>query len=72
MVYITKLFPVGSGVVTSIQERLEHKAYHKGIQKGKLEEKLAIAENMLQEGVEIGFIKKVTGLTDRELSNLIH
>ena len=41
-------------------------AERKGLKKGKN----TIAKNMLKKGVEIEFIKEVTGLTDKEIEEL--
>jgi predicted transposase/invertase (TIGR01784 family) len=42
----------------------------KGIEKGKLEEKLLIARNLKASGVPIDTIRQATNLTDEEIQNL--
>ena len=61
----------------------EHRGYqkgiHAGIEQGKLEgklegeheAKLVVANNMLSEGADINFVKKVTGLADQDISKLV-
>ena len=43
---------------------------HAGMQQGEHEKAIAIAKNMLAERTDINFIKKVTGLTEQDLSKL--
>ena len=54
--------------------RDEHAIYAKGVddgtEKGKRDEKLQIAKNMLEEGASIEFIKKVTELTKEEIEKI--
>jgi predicted transposase/invertase (TIGR01784 family) len=42
-----------------------------GLEKGKLEEKFAIAKGMLAEGLSIEIIAKLTSLTHDEIQSLI-
>ena len=52
--------------------RDEHAIYSKGVDDGIEEEKIQIAKNMLKEKVSIEFIIKVTGLTRKEIEELIN
>jgi len=51
------------------------KGIEKGIEKGriegKLEGKLETAANMLREGFELETVKKLTGLSDEQLSRIL-
>ena len=40
------------------------------VRKGKIEEKCEIARKMLMEGLEIVFISKITGLSEKEIQQL--
>lgn len=52
----------------TIAQQLEQKGIEKGRQEGKLE----IADKLLKKGMELKFIKEITGLTDEELAKIIH
>ena len=59
----------------TIAEQLENRGYqkgmHAGVELGKIAGGLDIAKNMLREGTKIDFVKRVTGLSDDELSKLL-
>ena len=41
-----------------------------GLEQGKLDEKLEIAKNMLEENIDTSIISKITGLTKKQIENL--
>ena len=51
-------------------EKMEERGIQKGKQEGKIEGKLDIALKMLNEGVELAFISKVTDFSLAELKRL--
>nr|MBL0710665.1 Rpn family recombination-promoting nuclease/putative transposase [Colwellia sp.] len=51
-------------------KKAEEKAEEKGLQKGAKKEKIETALKSLEQGLDIGVIKIITGLTDTELVNL--
>lgn len=59
----------------TIAQRLEQKGWRAGRQEGRQEgerpKALAIAKNMLAEGIELALIQKVTGLLDKEITALM-
>lgn len=67
------------GEVMTLAERLEERGFHKGklegekvgFEKGRNEEKLLIAQQMLKQNVDTAFVVKVTGLTLEEMVELI-
>lgn len=58
------------GAFMNIAQGLIQEGIQKGIQKGKLEEKTAIAYQLIKNGVSSKIIKLSTGLTDAELNTL--
>ena len=55
----------------SYAERKGHKeGFEQGIEQGSKKEKNIMAKNMIKKGVEIEFIKEITGLTDKEIEEL--
>ena len=61
----------GKGAVTmSILQKRERLGIEKGIEKGRQEEKIKIAKNLLNEGVEIALVAKSTGLSKTEVEKL--
>ena len=48
----------------------EMKGMEKGMEKGKLQEKIEIAKNCLRKGFDIDTIKSITGLSEKEISQL--
>ena len=59
----------------SYAERKGHKegfeqGIEQGIEQGSKKEKNIMAKNMIKKGVEIEFIKEITGLTDKEIEEL--
>ena len=52
-------------------KRFEKEVIREEVRKGKLEEKLELAKKMLNEGVEVEFIAKISGLNISEIKKLI-
>jgi len=46
------------------------KGRQEGIQKGRQEERQQVVLNLLKEKIEVSFISKVTGLTEKEIKKL--
>ena len=58
-------------LTTSLEETRAYKDIAAEVKiKSKLEEKIAIAKNMLKEGSDVKFISKVTGLSEKEIAEL--
>jgi recombination-promoting nuclease RpnB len=62
--------PEKERVIMNFAEQLEQKGVEKGLQAGLLQGKYLIAKNMLDEGLSVDLIKKVTGLSELELMTL--
>ncbi len=56
----------------TIAEQLEQKGIEKGSKEGRREATLAIARELLQNGVELDIVMKSTGLSEEELAGLRH
>lgn len=54
----------------TIAQQLEQKGIEKGMEKGRINEALKIARNLLQRGISHDVILEVTGLSERELKQL--
>ena len=52
-------------IEVGLEEGLE-----KGLEKGRQEEKKQVAVNLLKEGTDVEFVKKITGLSKREIESL--
>lgn len=59
----------------TIAQQLENRGYQKGIhagmQQGEYVAKVDVARNMLSEGADLNFVKKVTSLSDLDLAKLV-
>ena len=53
-----------------IENSIKKELREDGIKEGQKEEKIEIAKNMLNEGIDINVISKCTGLTNKEISLL--
>ncbi len=54
----------------TIAQQLEQKGIEKGMEKGRINEALKIARNLLQRGISHDVILEVIGLSERELKQL--
>lgn len=61
----------GKEQALSIASRLKEDAYKQGMHMGIEQRSIAIAKNMLVKGVDVKFIKEVTGLNDQDILKLI-
>ena len=53
-----------------VQKKLMNSIKDEGYEKGKSDEKLEIAKNLLSENIEVNIISKTTGLSIEEINNL--
>jgi predicted transposase/invertase (TIGR01784 family) len=60
--------PQHEEALMTIAQQLEQKGIEKGRQEGKLE----IADKLLKNGMELKSVKEITGLTDEELAKIRH
>lgn len=58
-------------IAESLVDELKPQIFQKGIEQGKHERDLAIAQNMLAEGLDPQLISSTTGLSHEEISQLI-
>ena len=52
------------------RENLLRAAYDEGVELGRREVRIEFASKMLKDGVDVGFIKKYTHLSDEEIAEL--
>ena len=64
--------PQHGDALMTIAQQLEQKGIEKGRQQGRNEGKLEVARNMLQNGLDLNTIMKMTGLTADELAHIPH
>ena len=53
-----------------LQDYARNEGHSSGVIEGKKEEKIEIAKNMLQEGLDISLISKITNLSKKEIEKL--
>jgi len=53
-----------------VQKKLMNSIKDEGYEKGKIDEKLEIAKNLLSENIDINIISKLTGLSINQINNL--
>ncbi|MES2998475.1 MAG: transposase [Pseudomonadota bacterium] len=54
----------------TLAQQLEQKGLQQGLQQGRKEEALAIAKNLLAEGISSQAVQRLTGLSEKEVMEL--
>lgn len=62
--------PQHEDALMTIAQQLEQKGVERGMEKGRKEEALKIARNMLQNGIDRSAVIKMTGVTEDELAQI--
>ncbi|OXS61941.1 hypothetical protein B1A99_04905, partial [Cohnella sp. CIP 111063] len=65
-----KEYPEKEESLMGLMSSYERKGYMQGLSEGKVEGKIETAARMLEEGLPVELIAKVTGLPDRDIEQL--